>query len=72
MNISHNIPNKEPMGIPQDYNNLAESFPITLKGKKRAVLSFSSLPIKKEDINLIKKYLDLMADNWSVAENEDE
>jgi hypothetical protein len=45
---------------------LLESFPITLKGNKKAVLSFSSLPIKKADIELIKKYLDLMADNWST------
>ena len=51
-------------------SDLAESFPITLKDKKKAVLSFSGLPIKKADIELLKKYIDLMAENWANDEDE--
>ena len=55
---------------PKFINNLPESFPITLKDKKKAVLSFSRLPIKRADIELIKKFLDLMADNWADDESQ--
>ena len=55
----------------QVINRLPEAFPITLKDDKKAVISFSSLPIKKADIELIKKYLDLMTDNWSLDDEKE-
>jgi hypothetical protein len=56
-----------------NYNKeIEESFNIILKGNKKAVLSFSSLPIQKADINLIKKYIDLMAENWAPDILDDE
>jgi len=67
--LSH-IPLSQKDESPKIISDLAESFPVTLKDKKKAVLSFSDLPIKKADIELLKNYIDLMAENWANDEGE--
>jgi hypothetical protein len=48
-----------------------KSFPITFKNNKEATLTFSSLPVNRSDLELLKKYIDLMSDNW-IADQSSE
>ncbi len=45
-----------------------KSFPVTLRNNNEAILTFSSLPVEKSDLDLLKKYIDLMSDNWVIVE----
>jgi hypothetical protein len=42
---------------------VSTSFPIPLRKQKQAVIAFSALPLDKADLELLKKWIDLMADN---------
>ena len=45
------------------FARLANSFPIPLKNKNQAILSFASLPLDKDDLERLKKWIDLFESN---------
>lgn len=50
---------------------LASSFPIPLRKQNQAVIGFSRLPLDKSDLDLLKQWIDLMAENLTEVLDEE-
>ena len=69
--INSKLPTKQPQISPLGAFKSGKSFPVTLKKNNEAILTFSNLPVERSDLELLKKYIDLMSDNWVADENND-
>ncbi len=49
---------------------LTKSFPIPLKNQNQAVLSFSKLPVDRSDLDLLKKWIDLLESNLTEQKED--
>jgi hypothetical protein len=61
---------KQPSLTQSVQGQLANAFPIPLKRQNQAMISFGSLPLEKADLDLLKKWIDLMAENLTEAPNQ--
>ncbi|MDD5560275.1 hypothetical protein [Candidatus Methylomirabilis sp.] len=50
---------------------LANSFPILLKKQNQAMIGFARLPLDKADLQLLKQWIDLMAENLTEESSEE-
>jgi hypothetical protein len=49
----------------------ANTFPIPLRKQNQAMLSFARMPLEKSDLELLKKWIDLMEENLTEALPDD-
>jgi hypothetical protein len=55
-------------GVGEAVQTGSRSFPIPLKKQNQVTLTFSKLPVDKDDIEKLKSWIDLMGDN--LVEND--
>jgi len=57
--------------VPGAFQRLANSFPIPLRNQNQAVLTFNKLPVDEADLEVIKKWIELLKGNLTAAADQE-